>query len=164
MTELLNNTHNRSHFDCGNELLNNYLKKIANQDVKRKLTACFVLVEKETNQIQGYYTLSNNNIPLGSFPHQISMKLPKNYHAIPATLLGQLAVDKNSLGKGIGKLLLIDALKRCFELSKVMGSYAVVVDPIDKDAEMFYSKYGFISLPDSKKMFIAMKTLKLLFA
>ncbi|MFN4123241.1 MAG: GNAT family N-acetyltransferase [Flavobacteriales bacterium] len=122
-----------------------------------------MLIEKETNQIQGYYTLSNNSIALENFPDQIRTKLPKNYHAIPATLLGRLAVDKNSFGKGIRKMLLIDALKRCFENSKVMGSYAVVVDPIDKDAEKFYFKYGFICLSDGKKMFIAMKTLKLLF-
>lgn len=32
-----------------------------------------------------------------------------------------------------------------------MGSFAVVVDPIDKSAAMFYQKFDFISLPDSKK-------------
>jgi hypothetical protein len=44
-----------------------------------------------------------------------------------------------------------------------MGSFAVVVDPIDHAAEMFYKKYDFIKLPDSGKMFIAIKTLDQLF-
>jgi hypothetical protein len=59
--------------------------------------------------------------------------------------------------------LLIDALKRSYEISKTIGSFAVVVDPIDQDAEDFYVKYGFIKLPDSGKMFLPMKTINQLF-
>ncbi|NVO12322.1 MAG: GNAT family N-acetyltransferase [Bacteroidales bacterium] len=163
MTELLDKKHNRNNFDCGKELLNSYLKNQAGQDIKRKLSACFVLAERGTNNIQGYYTLSNNSISLSSFPEQIKKKLPKSYVYIPTTLLGRLAIDKNCQGKGLGKILLIDALKRSYEISKEIGSFAIVVDPIDKGAELFYEKYDFIKLPDSGKMFLATKTLKELF-
>ncbi|MGC4130095.1 MAG: GNAT family N-acetyltransferase [Bergeyella sp.] len=163
MIELLDKNHNRNDFDCGKELLNNYLKNQAGQDIKRKLSACFVLSENETNTIKGYYTLSNNSISLSSFPEEIQKKLPKSYTSIPTTLLGRLAINKNFQGKGIGKILLIDALKRSYELSKEIGSFAVIVDPIDEEAENFYKKYDFIKLPDSGKMFIAIKTLKELF-
>lgn len=163
MIELLDKKHNRNNFDCGKELLNNYLKNQAGQDIKRKLSACFVFAEKETNCIQGYYTLSNNSISLSSFPEPIRKKLPQSYNCILATLLGRLAIDKNWQGKGLGKILLIDALKRSYEISKEIGSYAVVVDPIDRGAELFYKKYDFIKLPDSEKMFIVIRTLKELF-
>ncbi len=43
------------------------------------------------------------------------------------------------------------------------GSFAVVVDPIDSETGLFYGKYDFIKLPDSEKMFIAIKTLQELF-
>jgi hypothetical protein len=128
MIELLAKKHDRNDFDCGKELLNTYLKNRAGQDIKRKLSACFVFAEKEANCIRGYYTLSNNSIPLSCFPEQIKRKLPSSYHSIPTTLLGRLAVD-----------------------------------PIDEEAELFYAKYDFIKLPDSEKMFIAIKTLKELF-
>lgn len=163
MIELLGVKHNRENFDCGKELLNNYLKTQARQDIKRKLSACFVLSEVGTNIIKGYYTLSNNSIPLTSFPDKIQKKLPQSYGSIPATLLGRLAIDINYQGNGIGKILLIDALKRAYETSLIIGSFALVVDPIDKEAEQFYQKYGFIKLPDSGKMFIATKTLSELF-
>lgn len=163
MIELLNKKHNRKEFDCGKELLNNYLKHQAGQDIIRKLSVCFVLVENSTDFIQGYYTLSNNSIPLKCFPEHIKNKLPQSYKSIPTTLLGRLAIDKNYKGKGLGKILLIDALRRCYEISKEIGSFAVVVDPIDRAAELFYEKYDFINLPDSKKMFVAIKTLKELF-
>jgi GNAT superfamily N-acetyltransferase len=163
MIEFLDKKHNKKEFNCGKELLNNYIQNQAGQDIKRKLSVCFVISENETNLIQGYYTLSNNSIPLSQFPIQIQKKLPKSYTSIPTTLLGRLAIDMKSQGKGIGKILLIDALKRSYELSKEMGSFAVVVDPIDEEAERFYEKYGFIKLPDSGKMFIAINTLKQLF-
>lgn len=163
MIELLNKIHNRNDFDCGNELLNNYLKTQAGQDAKRKLSACFVLTETETKAIKGFYTLSNNSIPLNSFPTTIIQKLPKSYTSIPTTLLGRLAIDKKYQGQGIGKILLIDALKRSFQNAQIIGSFAIVVDPIDENAEAFYTKYDFIKLPDSGKMFMAMKTLNVLF-
>jgi predicted GNAT family N-acyltransferase len=164
MIEFINNHYNKTNFDCSYETLNNYIKFQAGQDIKRKLTACYVLYDTDSKRIQGYYTLSNNSIPLNDLPEIYKNKLPKNYQSIPTILLGRLAIDKEFKGFGYGKILLIDALKRSYEVSNEIGSFAVVVDPIDKTAEEFYSKYDFIKLPDSGKMFITMKTLKLLFS
>lgn len=163
ISEPLNSKHKKSDFSCGKEMLDNYLHKQANQDIKRKLSACFVIKESESDLIKGYYTLSNNSIPLELVPNEIRKKLPGSYKTIPTTLLGRLAIDNRFQGQGIGKLVLVDVLKRSYELSKTIGSFAVVVDPIDDDAERFYDKYGFIKLPDSGKMFLPMKTIGQLF-
>jgi GNAT superfamily N-acetyltransferase len=163
IAEILGPGHKKSAFSCGKALLDNYMHKQASQDIKRKLSAWFVVTDKYTHLIKGYYTLSNNSIPLQFIPDQIKKKLPASYRSIPATLLGRLAVDHRFQGQGVGKLLLIDALKRSYETSTRIGSFAVVVDPIDMEAENFYAKYGFIKLPDSGKMFLPMKTIKQLF-
>jgi len=157
MFELLNSQHDRSKFDCGNEMLNNYLKFQASQDMKRKLAVCFVYLEANKKKIIGYYTLSNTSIPLDFFSDSIKKKLPSSYLSIPTTLLGRLAIDKNCQGKGEGEKVLIHALKKCYETSQQIASFAVVVDPIDINAEIFYQKYDFIKLPDSQKMFLPMK-------
>lgn len=152
----------RKEFCCGVELLDRYLHKQAKQDVKRKLAVCFVLPEKDI--IKGYYTLSNAGIPREIVPEKIRMTLPQSYRNLPTTLMGRLAVDKKYLGKGIGELLLIDALKRSYNISITsIASMAVIVDPFDKNAAGFYRKYGFIHLPDSGKMFLPMKTISTLF-
>ena len=163
ITENLNSGHRKNEFSCGKEMLDNYLHRQANQDIKRKLSACFVINDQKTNLLKGYYTLANNSISQETIPEKFKRKLPKSYSSIPTTLLGRLAIDKRFQGKGIGKLLLIDALKRSYEISKNIGSFAVVVDPLDEDAENFYGKYGFIKLPDSGKMFLAMNTIKEIF-
>jgi GNAT superfamily N-acetyltransferase len=163
ISEPLNSTHKKSDFSCGKEMLDTYIQKQANQDVKRKLSVCFVITELQTKLIKGYYTLSNNSVPLKFVPDSVKKKLPPSYETIPTTLLGRLAIDERYQGQGMGKLILIDALKRSYEISKTMGSFAVVVDPIDQEAENFYNKYGFVKLPDSGKMFLPMKTISQLF-
>ena len=140
------------------------MHKQANQDIKRKLSACFVLTDKETDLLKGYYTLANNSLAQDLLPAEFQKKLPNSYKSIPTTLLGRLAIDNRFQKQGIGKLLLIDALRRSYKISKSIGSFAVVVDPIDKEAEQFYDKYGFIKLPDSGKMFLPMNTIKTIFS
>jgi len=155
--------HNKKEFCCGKEMLDNYLHKQAGQDIRRKLSACFVITSGDTRLIKGYYTLANSSIPLDMVPEIARNKLPKSYKSVPTTLLGRLAVDSQFQGKGIGKLLLVDALKRSFEASEKIGSFAVIVDPIDQEAETFYLTFGFIKLPDSGKMFLPMNTITKLF-
>lgn len=155
---VLDSTHQREEFSCENEILDNYLKKQASQDVKRQLSACFVMVDEENN-VKGYYTLSNASIPRENLPLSIAKKLPRNYENPPATLLGRLAIDKSLFGQGAGAVLLIQALRRCFHQSKIIGSMAVIVDPIDENAISFYDKFGFLQL-DTGKMFLEMKQVK----
>jgi GNAT superfamily N-acetyltransferase len=162
-TLLLNSTHQKQKFSCGVELLDNYLHYQAGQDIKRKLTAVFILTGEEQS-IKGYYTLSNDALPRINIPEHLLKKLPPAYANLPVTLLGRLAVDKAYRGQGLGELLLIDALKRSYDTAiSSVGSMAVVVDPIDESARNFYSKYGFIDLPGSGRMFIAMGTVAQLF-
>jgi len=150
-------------FSCGKAALDDYLHIQVNQDIKRKISLCFILPDNNDN-IKGYYTLSNDNIPHEDLPKKIKKKMPKSYVNLPATLLGRLAVDKNFVRQGIGELLLLDALKRSYDVSNEnIGSMAVVVDPIDEEAVSFYKRYGFIELPDSGRMFLTMKTISELF-
>lgn len=163
LTELLNSKHKKAEFSCGKPILDNYFHRQAKQDVKRQLAACFVWEDSESGLIKGYYTLSNSGVDSKYIPDSFRKKLPASYESVPTTLLGRLAVDERFHGTGAGKMLLIDALRMSIEASASIGSYAVVVDPLDTDAEKFYAKFGFIALPDSGKMFLPMRTVQELF-
>lgn len=164
-TVILQNFHFRNDFECGHEILDDYLKKQVNQDVKKKLAVCFVISEFQNHQerVKGYYTLSNTGLSRELIPDIYQKKFPKSYKSIPATLLGRLARDMSSRGTGMGEKLLIDALFRSYLASEQIGSFAVIVDPIDENANVFYESYGFKLLPDSGKMFLPMGTIKQLF-
>lgn len=163
LTELLNSKHRKAEFSCGIPILDTYFHRQAKQDVKRQLAACFVWEDTETGLVKGYYTLSNSRVDSKFIPDSFRRHLPQSYNSIPTTLLGRLAVDQRFHGTGAGKILLIDALKMSFETSSSIGSYAVVVDPLDAAAEKFYAKFDFIALPDSGKMFLPMRMIKELF-
>ena len=79
--------------------------------------------------------------------------------AIRVVLLGKLAVDKTTQGKGLGSLLLFDALKRCMEVNDRSAAYAIVVDAINDDARKFYLKYEFQILTEGEttRLFMPMQ-------
>lgn len=161
--ELFRTSHDRSAFDCGVLPLNSYLQQYARQDMERGIATVYVLVPStDTTVIAGFYTLTATAVKLVDFPEQTAKKLPK-YPLVPATLLGRLAVGVTYRGKGLGERLLMDALKRSLEASRVVGSAAVIVDAKDPSGVGFYERYGFKRLPDQDlRLFIAMKTIAML--
>ena len=164
MTSLLSATHDKAGFFCGKKMLDDYIHKQAGQDIKNKVSTCFVLSD-DNKLIKGYYTLSAGAISHSQIPADmaIKLKLPP-YTDLPVILLGRLAVHQQYIRKGLGAILLIDALKRSWDTSvNSVAAMAVVVDPLDEEAEMFYEKYGFIKLPDSGRMFLGMKTIEPLY-
>jgi GNAT superfamily N-acetyltransferase len=156
--EPLNRNHNRSAFNCGIESLDRYLKHQANQDTKRRVSRVFVVRSRQDEtKVLGYYTLSTLSIDLSVLPEKLAKKLPK--HPIPAALIGRLAVDVSAQGKGIGKVLLSNAIKRTLAISSDIGIYAIVVDAINEQAESFYMQYGFAHLAtESQRLFLPLKS------
>lgn len=159
LIERLSSSCKKQAFSCGISSLDHYLHRQAKQDVKKNLSTCFVLVN-ENKDVLGYYTLSNASMVNSLLPEDIKRKSP--YPETPATLLGRLAVAANAQGNGYGELLLLDAFKKSYLASEITASMAVVVDPLDNNAANFYTRYGFIHLKDTERMFLPMKTIKTL--
>ena len=136
--------HIRSNFGCGEISLDNYLQKQASQDIKRQVSTVFVLLDEPEMDVLGYYTLSSYTINIAALEETLAKRLPR-YPLLPATLLGRLAVNYNDKGKRLGELLLIDALKRCFNTAKQVASLAIIAEALDEKAAKFYLKYGFKS-------------------
>lgn len=151
--------HDRTAFSCGKEPLDRYIREHASQDVKRGLATVFVTAAKDDpKKVFAYYSLSNRELKLSQLPPEIAKKAGK-YGSVGVTLLGRLACATDSRGSGIGRLALIDALRRSVMASSEVGSFAVFGEAIDEEAVAFYKKYGFLELPDDKlKLFLPMRT------
>lgn len=106
----------------------------------------FVCTSDGCNIVLGFYTLSALSLDFGSLPENLARKLPR--HPIPAALIGRLAVDRSSRQRGLGWMLLADAVKRTVHASEEIAVYAVVVDAKDSAARRFYENFGFKTLPD----------------
>ena len=139
-------THDRSHFDCGNASLDDWLRKRAGQYDRRGLSRTYVLLRAGEVHVRGYYAVSNHSITFDALPPGEAKGLPQI--DVPVMLLGRLAVDRSVQGQGLGAYLLVDALRRAEYLSKHVGVRAVEVHAIDNGARAFYLKYGFMELRD----------------
>lgn len=156
--EPLGRDHDRTAFFCGVASLDHYLKEIASQDQRRHAAAIFVLVERTTRVIAGYYTLSAAAVELAVLPDAVKQRLPR-YPAVPATLIGRLAVNRRHQGQGLGGLLLSSALDRSLRQCEEIGSALVVVDALDAAAVDFYKRFGFTPIPDEpNRHFMLMAT------
>ena len=155
----LDNDHDKPGFQCGVVSLDTYIKKQARQDVKRRVSRVFVATRvDQPNSILGYYTLSTLSIELSQLPQALARKLPR--YPVPAALLGRLAVNQVSQGHGVGKMLLIDAIKRTLAVSDEIAIYAMVVDAIDERAQHFYEQFGFSLLSsDNQRLFLPLKSI-----
>lgn len=163
LIEPLGTQHNRAAFSCGVQPLDVYLQKQAGQDLRRHAAVPFVATPDGTT-IAGYYTLSQYAVELDVMPEEFRKKLAM-YAAVPATLLGRLAVSSDFRGQGLGALLLMDALYRTLQGSKQLASAALIVDAKDEVAVSFYRKYGFVALPKvPRRLFLPMGTIEKLFS
>ncbi len=142
--------HDRKGFASGQEKIDTYFHKVVGQDVKRKYASCFVLIEKASAAVAGFYTLSATNFPLADLPPNLGNKLPR-YPVVPAVLIGWLGRDQKFRGQGIGSMLLQDAIIR--SAGSNIGAYAICADAIDEAAAAFYRQHLFQAFIDRPQSF-----------
>jgi GNAT superfamily N-acetyltransferase len=149
-------SHDRAAFACGNAALDTYLHRQATQDFRRGVASIFVAVTPEERQrVLGFFTLSAAAIVPADLPAEIAKRLPR--HPVPAALIGRLAVDRSIAGRGLGGILLADAIQKAAVAAETVAMAAIVVDPIDDAARSFYAAFGFGSLQGpQRRMFLAL--------
>ena len=148
--------HDRAAFFSGNERIDRYFRETVSQDIKRNYAACYVLVDKASSKVAGFYTLSSHSIALTDIAPELTKKLPR-YPSVPAVLIGWLGRDLALRGQQIGTLLLYDAIARLAR--SPVGAHAICADAIDDDAAAFYRAHQFqpfVSRPGS--LYLPMKT------
>ncbi|MCC7047578.1 MAG: GNAT family N-acetyltransferase [Alphaproteobacteria bacterium] len=160
--EPLDERHDRSRFGCGVEPLDRFFRRQAGQDMRRRVSTCFIAVADGDPSIAGFYTLSASEILLASLPPDLAKRLPR-YPNVPAVLMGRLAVDLRHRGKGIGEFLLLDAMSRT--IRSEVAAFAFIVDAKDEAAAAFYARYGLRALGGGgRRLFLPVAEIAKLFA
>jgi GNAT superfamily N-acetyltransferase len=132
-------------FCCGQDALDEYIRRYASQDVRRDLARVFVVVPEDDVHLAGYFTLSAGSVSCSDLPTALARKLPR--YPVPVALIGRLAVDEKFQGKGFGSILLADACRKVVQASAVLAVAGIVVDAKDDSARTFYQHFGFMSFP-----------------
>lgn len=134
--------HELSGFACGNEALDEWLKRAALTADRMGTARTYVWTEE--NLVVGYFSLCPHEVRRDQLPSKLAHGAP---HSIPAILLARLALDERLHGHGLGASLLLDALTRATEAIEIAGGRVIVVDAIDEPARRFYEHYGFRRAP-----------------
>ncbi|MCW7552693.1 GNAT family N-acetyltransferase [Endozoicomonas gorgoniicola] len=136
--ELLTKDHNTDDFDCGHDVLTEWLKKTALKNQSANASRTFVVCKGD--RVVGYYALSSGSIERMQTPKSLARNMPD---PIPVTVLGRLAIDQAHQGMRIGSGLLKDAMMRTLVVSQHIGVKAMLVHAISEEARQFYLQYGF---------------------
>lgn len=143
--EPLGRQHDRAGFSSGQPDVDDWFRRRAGQDERRNVARVFVAIDAGVG-VLGFYTLSSYALVLDDLPDDIARKLPR-YDAVPAARIGRLARDPRVRGRGVGDLLLADAVCRVLGAGRSVAVFAIVVDAKDDRAVAFYRRFGFQPFP-----------------
>jgi GNAT superfamily N-acetyltransferase len=146
--------HDLSAFDCGETVLNDWLRQRALRNESR-FSRTYVVCKG--NQVIAYFCIAAGAVERAAAPSKIRRNAPDT---IPVSVIGRLAVSQDHAGKGIGADILADALRRIAIASQSIGIGAVLVHAKDEAAKRFYMRCAeFIEYPaDSRTLFLPIET------
>jgi GNAT superfamily N-acetyltransferase len=151
-------------FDCGDEPLNNYLKRHAWENQERSSIGVTYVAADEAapRSVIGYFTLATASVARDSFPKKHVRGLPP--YDLPLILLARLAVDRRFSGRGLGHALISEALKIALRVSDDVGCRCMITDAYRGRVE-WYARYGFVPLKGAaegspQRMFLDLRTIR----
>ena len=146
--EPINKKHDRESFDCGEEALNEFLRRYARRSHDLGGAKTFLAIDDaDKKTILGFYSLSPASIDYARTPETIRRGLAR--HEVPGFRLARLAVDRRVQGHGIGGQLLLAAGRRCLLASAEVGGVVLVIDAKNEKVADWYALYGAVPLLDA---------------
>jgi GNAT superfamily N-acetyltransferase len=140
--------YDREAFDCGEEALNEFLRRYARKSHELGGAKTFLAIDdSDYKTILGFYSLSPASVEYARTPEIVRRGLAR--HDVPGFRLARLAVDSRVQGHGLGGQLLLAAGRRCLLASAEVGGVALVIDAKNEKVAEWYESYGAAPLLDT---------------
>jgi GNAT superfamily N-acetyltransferase len=137
--------HDVAEFESGEESLDTWLREQADLATKRGTARTWVWTD-EHDRVVGYYALAAHKVAREQVPSRLGRGGPAE---IPAVLLARLALAEHLRGRGLGAVLVADALDRVVTATQTVAARLVVVDALAERVAQFYETLGFRRIPGS---------------
>ena len=139
-------------FDCGDEDLNDFIINESQLYRQARLAISYVIENKATNQVVGFFSLSNDRISISDFENKTEFNRfrkkrfvnEKRIKSYPAVKIGRLGIDVCAKGQSLGTFIL-DFVKSYFVIENKAGCRFITVDAYT-NAISFYLKNNFVPL------------------
>ena len=150
--EPISERHDVSRFDSGMHSLNTWLQRKARLNEAKGGARTYVVCDGD--RVIAFYSLAASSVERRRVSSRVGRSMPE---PIPVILLGQLAVDTNYQGRGLGTDLLIDAGKRALAAADVIGARAIVVQALNEGAKPFYERFGFLPFSEREPLMLLLR-------
>jgi GNAT superfamily N-acetyltransferase len=158
--EAITRQHDRDSFDCGEEALNDFLRRHARKSHELGAAKTFLAIDDADGKtILGFYSLAPASVDYALTPEIIRRRLAR--HDVPDFRLARLAVDRKLQGQGLGGQLLLAAGRRCLLASSEVGGVVLVIDAKNERVAGWYVSYGAVPLLDAPlSLMLALATIE----
>jgi GNAT superfamily N-acetyltransferase len=136
-------SHRLDDFECGETLLDDWLKRRALANQSSGASRTFVVAD-QGGRVCGYYAMAAGAVSHHLATSGVRRNMPD---PVPVMVLARLAVDRRTQGQHLGAALLQDAVKRAVAVSENAGVRALLVHALHERAKQFYEHYGFQPSP-----------------
>lgn len=141
--EPLSATHILVEFECGEAVLDDWLKRRAMANQMSGASRTFVVTD-QGSRVYGYFAMAASVVSHQMATSSVRRNMPD---PVPVMVLARLAVDHRGQGIKLGASLLQDAVNRAVVVSQNAGVRALLVHTLHDRAKEFYERYGFQSSP-----------------
>jgi GNAT superfamily N-acetyltransferase len=160
--EPLAGTHVLVGFDCGSPAQTSWLIEPAQQAHRAGLSRVYAVraLDHPDRRVVGYYALAAGSVaPVDATPRL--RQGAGRYHQ-PVVILARLGVDQTVQGVGLGRALVVDALRRIATASEVIGVRALLIHCESDAARDFYLRLAKFepSPTDPMHLLLLMKDLR----
>lgn len=149
-------------FDCGSAAQSEWLARHALQAHQSGTSRVYVVTgdADEERRVLGYYALAAGSVAPAVAPHRLAQGAGR--YQQPVVILTRLGVDLSCQGLGLGRALVVDALRRVAAASEVIGVRALLIHCENDTARDFYLRLAkFDASPtDPLHLFLLMKDLR----
>lgn len=160
LSQVLGDDHHLDAFTCGKVTLDGWLKTQAQRAQGAGTARTYVWTRPGSPDVLAYFSIAPTQVVRTEVPRSFT----GGYSVIPAYLLARLALDHTLQGQGLGGQLLLDALARVVDAATAGGGRLIVVDAIDDQAVAFYRSHDFISVGDSRRLYLKVATAETILA
>ncbi len=146
--EPIHKRHDPEAFDCGEEALNEFLRRYARKSHELGGAKTFLAIDDADNEtVLGFYSLSPASVTYARTSEIVRRGLAR--HDVPGFRLARLAVDRRLHGQGLGGQLLLAAGRRCLMASAEVGGVVLIIDAKNESVAGWYARYEAVPLLDA---------------
>lgn len=142
--------HELAAFECGDGLMNEWLRERAVDNEAKGVTRTFVLCQDDDNTVVGFYGITVGTMMRSTLRGKHRHGMPSE---VPMALLGRLAVDRTHQGRGLAKALVGEAIRTAIAAARHAGIAVIAVQAKDEGVAGFYEGLGFTRATHDPLMF-----------